>query len=140
MTDSRRTLRSLPHRGRALNDREEGMLKRYCAALVREALGRTSLELGQQMLPLGLQLAVGHFEPDGRRMPHRDSGGVEMIPTSPGLLFEPAQVQGDGVERAVACPEPIELRMVTVALGAPAQHRLRQQRLTPAGDQRLPIE
>lgn len=96
-------------------------------------------QLPKEMLPFVIELS-------GRGLyPNRGSGAshlarVERISPRARFLPNHGEVRADGRPRRDMRLEPSELGMVAISLRQAANHRARQQRLTPQGDQALRIE
>jgi hypothetical protein len=96
-------------------------------------------EFGKQVLALVAQLAARHgqFPLPGDT---RDLAGIEGVATARCFRLHGAQVRRECAERVGALQETDQLRMVPIAARASAQHGLRQQRLTPQGDQSFRVQ
>src|SRR5690606_20525636 len=62
----------------------------------------------------------------------QDALRVESVPSGRRLLRDRSEVRPDRVERTWLRTEPLQLRVVLVAAGAPREYRLSEECLTPA--------
>jgi hypothetical protein len=115
-----------------------GLGGRYAAPSALQR-GRTDAKLGKRMRPLLLKLP-GAYE-QGQALAHRsDLRLIERVAAPRSFGVERGKIGIDGGQRRRLRSESRKLRMAAVAAGLPAQHGLREERLTPQGDEALRVE
>ena len=92
------------------------------------------------MLPLVVKLPAGDAQAEALIGGARHAGTVERIAAGVGVVGEGVQVSGDGDERVVGRPKPLQLRVMRVSARPTGEHLLREQRLAPTGHERATIE
>jgi hypothetical protein len=92
-----------------------------------------------QVFPLEAQLPARDGEGEGPSL-KGDLGGVEGIPPVGRLVVDGPQVRRDGTQRVGGLPEPVQLRVGTVASRVPPQHLLSEQGLPPKRHQPLGVQ
>lgn len=135
-----RRLASLPRLGRAVSNAKQR---------VRADLGdgRKALELrrcakhhlGTQVRQLELELAARNAE--ATAVPDRaDARAVEVVATQFGFRSDRGEIMVDRGKRGGVGAETVQLRVVAVAAGLPAQHCPRKEALAPDCDETLTVE
>ena len=96
-------------------------------------------ELAQQMPSFELNLAGGHLYRLGWRM-YRDLAAVETV--AAGCCFDCnfVQVCRYRASRVTRCPETLQLGVVHVSFGLPAENLLREQPFPPQSQEALPVK
>ena len=93
----------------------------------------------QKPMPFVLQLAIGRGNAlDGHVA--AKFGAIELVAARQCLCINHGEVTVGGRARRCAQPEPLQLRMLAVALGAATKHFAGEQRFSPKGDETLCIE
>ena len=96
-------------------------------------------EFSSKVRQLIFELAVRNW--DGHLLGRRaDLGLVEAIIPSKRLIEQAVQIEVDGRDRVSLRLKSLKLRMPLIASRFASQHRLRKQRLAPAGDKSLAVE
>lgn len=105
----------------------------------RQQVRVSQLQLGAQVPPFVIALADGDADrrAAGRSVEFRR---VEAIAPRPGFVVDRLQVYIDGGDRIGLCLEALELRMLPIAAGLPAQHLAGEQGFAPQRDQADGIE
>jgi hypothetical protein len=101
---------------------------------------RAALELATEMLPFveELPLRLGDARDGGSRCD--DASRVERVAARGGLIRNGPQVGGDGFHGVGRGAKALQLRVPRVAARATEEHRLREEGLSPEGDEAGSVE
>lgn len=92
------------------------------------------LQLGEEMAPFILDLALGDRDSD-RRSRTADPGAIERVAAAGGLLMNLREIRRDRREGRRLFKEPAQLRVMPIAARRATKHRLGQKRLAPERDE-----
>lgn len=133
--------RPLPGRDRSVDQGKQGMRLRLAhVAPERGDLRASPPELGHQVRPLVGELFARDWDQRNRVRARTNLAAVEGVAAGIRLVDDSLEEAGHRALGRGLVAKPIQLGMLSVALGRAGQHSLCEECLPPARGQRLPIK